>query len=247
MKKFIRYLYEYRNGKCVQNVGFVKVEESKESGILQIYGKEFLTAGGTELELLLFYQTEGKCIGISHGNTRGIRPMTAYRVEYDRRNHDIAGIILRRQDTEAVKYYAAIWDEQKINVENVIPQDTFVKQEVIEEKKSTPEETSKELVYKITRKDIVNLPRQEWKLANNHFLVHGCRNFHHLVSFEKDGTCWLGVPGIYHKQEEEADNAFGFGRFMKPDEGEIEWEDEEKAEHEEFGYWCRPVPHVIKR
>ena len=36
MKKFVRYLYAYKDGKCVQNVGNVKYEENKGKAVLQI-------------------------------------------------------------------------------------------------------------------------------------------------------------------------------------------------------------------
>ena len=255
MKRFTRYLYEYCEGKCIQNVGFVKVEETKESIVFQIYGTDCLTTGVRELEILLFYMVGERCIGIPMGNIQNMRAMTAHRVEYDKNDKNIAGIILRKKDGENMRYYAGIWEEQRVNVEQVSLEEEQLEELVTEyvnkideiEEKEVETEQKTQPVYKITRKDIVNLPRQEWKLANNHFLVHGCRNFHHLVSFEKDGTCWLGVPGIYHKQEEQAAKAFGFGQFMKPDEGDVVWEEEEKAEDEEFGYWCRPVHNVIKR
>ena len=100
-------------------------------------------------------------------------------------------------------------------------------------------------IYKITRKDLANLSRREWRLANNNFLVHGYHNYHHLVSFEKDGGCWLGVPGVYHPREQRAAEAFGFGQFMKPDEGEVELSTNEMNGEEDFGYWCRQVTSAI--
>lgn len=101
-------------------------------------------------------------------------------------------------------------------------------------------------IFKITRKDIAKLPRREWRLANNNFLLHGYYNYHHLVSFEKDDCCWLGVPGIYHPKEQRAADSFGFGQFMKPDAGEIELSGEEMSIDEDFGYWCRKVSAVIR-
>lgn len=100
-------------------------------------------------------------------------------------------------------------------------------------------------IFKVTRKDLVQLPRKEWRLANNNFLLHGYYNYHHLISFEKDSCCWLGVPGIYHPKEQKAADAFGFGQFMKPDEGEIDFADGEMNADEDFGYWCRKVGAVI--
>ena len=49
MKKFIRYLYEYRNGKRIRNVGFVRTEESDDSAVIQIYGHGFPVSDGQTL------------------------------------------------------------------------------------------------------------------------------------------------------------------------------------------------------
>ena len=65
------------------------------------------------------------------------------------------------------------------------------------------------------------------------------------VSFEKDGACWLGVPGVFHPNEQKVARSFGFDQFMRPDEGEIELPAEEREEDDEFGYWCRTVSTVI--
>ena len=48
-------------------------------------------------------------------------------------------------------------------------------------------------VRKIQRKDMVCLPRCEWKHANNSFLVHGYYNYHHLILTVCDGQLKLGV------------------------------------------------------
>lgn len=97
--------------------------------------------------------------------------------------------------------------------------------------------TGKPNVRKITRQDIALLPRCEWRLANNSFLLHGYYNYHYLVLIEEEEGLWLGVPGVYHKREEKAAQNFGFSSFLKVS-------DEEK---EPFGYWCRKVRQKIQR
>ena len=67
MKSFIRYLYEYQNGKRTRNTGFVKVLEQTDTAEIQIYGRGFPVAGGRTLEIYLFYEEDGKCIGIRMG------------------------------------------------------------------------------------------------------------------------------------------------------------------------------------
>lgn len=94
---------------------------------------------------------------------------------------------------------------------------------------------------KICRQDIAMLPRCEWRLANNSFLLHGCYNYHHLMLIQEGDELWLGIPGIYHSKEARAAEAFGFPRFISSGELDAELGSDEKEEGEEFGYWCRRV------
>lgn len=310
MKQFVRYLYAYKNGKRIQNVGFVKCEESGTKAVLQIYGKGFPVNGNDMFELFVFYPEGDKCVGISMGTIKNTSPVFSYRLEYD--VNDVAGqdifgridgIILVKGQGSKKSWYAAGWKEEPLNVEQMIRKEELeelndtteetatmedAEKEIVEEilveeaavaedvmeMKSEPKEaveketveeseemvcvaealcieksendSQKDLIYKITRQDLAKLPRCEWKLANNHFLLHGYHNYHHLVSFEKEGTCWLGVPGVFHPNEQRVANAFGFDQFMRPDEGEIELLAEQKEDDEEFGYWCRAVSSVIE-
>lgn len=96
-------------------------------------------------------------------------------------------------------------------------------------------------IEKIDRRDIARLPRCEWRLANNSFLLHGYNNYHHLMFTEDENGFWLGVPGIFHEKEAKAAEAFGFPRFLVMDEDEFEASDSQ----EKFGYWCRKVRRGI--
>ena len=94
---------------------------------------------------------------------------------------------------------------------------------------------------KIQRQDLSRLPRREWRLANNSFLLHGFYNYHHLLYIEDGDKIWIGVPGIYHEKEKAAANAFGFPEFQRLTDMELELSDEEKNTYDDFGYWCRKV------
>lgn len=97
---------------------------------------------------------------------------------------------------------------------------------------------------KIRRQDIAILPRCEWRLANNSFLLHGCYNYHHLILIEDGNESWLGVPGIYHRREAKAAEAFGFPRFVRLGETDVELGSNEKGTTDDFGYWCRRVKRM---
>lgn len=96
-------------------------------------------------------------------------------------------------------------------------------------------------VRKIQRKDMVCLPRCEWRHANNSFLIHGYYNYQHLILTVRDDRLKLGVPGVYHPQEEKAAESFGFPEFIPAEELDLKLTDEEKNDREKFGYWCRDI------
>ena len=95
---------------------------------------------------------------------------------------------------------------------------------------------------KIQRKDLSRLPRKEWRIANNSFLLHGFYNYRHLLYMEEDGEVWIGVPGIYHEKEKLAANTFGFTHFRRQADIPIQLTKEEQNTYEDFGYWCRQIP-----
>ena len=267
MKRFIRYLYEYQNGKRTRNTGFVKVLEQTDTAEIQIYGRGFPVAGGRTLEIYLFYEEDGKCIGIRMGEIRGAQAAFGYKLSYttddvggDGQFGRIGGMILRAGNGADAGYYGAVWDEARpVDVSRMITEEEWKlnKSEsnpnVPEERNSQnansdlPPKATKDIIYKITRQELAGLPRKEWKLANNHFLLHGYYNYHHLVSFEKEGKCWIGVPGLFFPGEQRAAGAFGFNQFMKPSDGELDLEEYEIEDEEHFGYWCRPVGAVIRK
>ncbi len=123
-----------------------------------------------------------------------------------------------------------------------VPEDEMSAEETADVETDGREEEPPSVQYmKIQRQDIAKLPRCEWKLANNSFLLHGYYNYHHLIVVDEGDDLWLGVPGIYHPREARAAEAFGFPRFIRPGEDGVELEPEEKNEMDDFGYWCRQV------
>ena len=120
-------------------------------------------------------------------------------------------------------------DEKEAEVETQFGDDEET--ENLEEEQETVEESSekKDLkkddrdidlqnfrrqIMKIQRGEISILPRCEWKLANNNFLLHGYYNYRHLVLIDEGNQLKLGVPGIYHEREARAAATFGFPEFI---------------------------------
>ena len=96
-------------------------------------------------------------------------------------------------------------------------------------------------IMKIQRGEISILPRCEWKLANNNFLLHGYYNYRHLVQIDEGNQLKLGVPGIYHEREARAAATFGFPEFIAEADVNVTLEPQERNENQQFGYWCRQV------
>ena len=291
MKRWIRYLYEYDQGKKLRNVGFVKVEQGEGECAVHIHGKGLHMQGENRLNLYLFYEENEECIGIWQGTAENVDPAIKYRL-YDPQEdtgktenfEKIRGIVLL---SEAGRRYAAVWDDQPAHVETMRicqeePQQTEAvvqeeepeqaeparqetepepeesarqemepEQEEIGEREIEPEQEdvvereiepeqeenlSRIHCVKIQRRDLARLPRCEWKLANNSFLLHGCYNYRHLAFLEYKDQLWLGVPGVYHPQEARAAEAMGFPEFIYRKDTDASSEEEE-----EFGYWCRRV------
>ncbi len=96
-------------------------------------------------------------------------------------------------------------------------------------------------VRKICRKDLTLLPRRDWSLSNNSFLIHGCHNYHHLILAEEGHQLFLGVPGIYDQREARAAELFGFPLFSSEYVPFLDLTPEEKSENASFGHYLRKI------
>lgn len=166
---------------------------------------------------------------------------------------DVVGIVFRRGNGEK---YTAGWEDDLFDVEEepVMPENTMQMPDAqattpprTEEREMEIEEyiTPRNVLYeKIQRQGLSRLPRREWRIANNSFLLHGFYNYHHLLYIEEDGNVFIGVPGIFHEKEQEAARAFGFPEFRRLTNNEISLEENERNTYEDFGYWCRQIPRT---
>lgn len=281
VKQFIRYLYEYDQGKRIRNVGFVKVEQNAARGMVHIHGKGLHLGKKRTLVLYLLYEEDKGYIGIRQGEIGNINPAVNYRFCYEMKDYTVCGVLLMK---EGNNYYAASWNDMPVMPERLrlgeksesafteVESKAKTEIEIETETDSTPEISASEAAaehmvkcnaHRITRREIARLPRCEWKLANNRFLLHGYYNYGHLLFLEEEEGCYLGVPGVYHEKEAQAAGIFGFGRFVMAEElafdentdentnktaetiadDNIEKKEAQAAggEEERFGYWCRRV------
>lgn len=123
MKRFIRYLYEYNQGKRLRNVGFIKVEQGEEECAVHIHGKGLHMKGEKKLSIYLFYEDGDECVGIWQGMVDNVNPAINYRLYYTEEDvgvpgnfNRINGIIL---ESETGHRYAAVWDDMPVNIEHM--------------------------------------------------------------------------------------------------------------------------------
>lgn len=101
---------------------------------------------------------------------------------------------------------------------------------------------------KITVSDIRNLPSPNWYLCNNNFLLHGFFNYDYLIikkeKVNNREKFYLGVPGVFEKQEKAMAMMFGFPYFeccsLEQLDRQEEFEQTEKPKEPkegDFGCW----------
>ena len=204
MEQNMQYLYEYRNGKRVRNIGFMKIEPQMDKCMIQIHARQI---------------------------------------------DNVKGILFQKENGDQ---YIGSWEAEMLPVEDEEPDLQATPQPTPQETDTIGVASSEEVeeyisprnvtYEKIQRQDLSRLPRKEWRLANNSFLLHGFYNYHHLLYIEEEGRIWIGVPGIYHEKEQIAANSFGFTDFRRLTDADIDLQENERNTYEDFGYWCRQIP-----
>ena len=134
-------------------------------------------------------------------------------------------------------------DEETENLEEEqeTVEESSEKKDLKKDDRDTDLQNFRRQIMKIQRGEISILPRCEWKLANNNFLLHGYYNYRHLVLIDEGNQLKLGVPGIYHEREARAAATFGFPEFIAEADVNVTLEPQERNENQQFGYWCRQV------
>ena len=231
MAQFIQYLYEYENGQRARNLGFMKVDKQMDKMVIQIYAKQLDEVSGIQ-----FQREDGsRYFAAWEEESEGMPPVVSPPMQE------------RPQEAPPTPQRPPMQTPPAMTP----PQQEPPMQECPQQMMLSPEDEIEEVsayippntvrYEKIQRQDLSRLPRREWRLANNSFLLHGFYNYHHLLYIEDGDKIWIGVPGIYHENEKSAANAFGFSEFRRLTDMELELSEEEKNTYDDFGYWCRKV------
>lgn len=104
----------------------------------------------------------------------------------------------------------------EIPVRNIFPKTNLSEiWQTIQKNKLSVQINEEVSAIQIELKDLRELPKQYWYLGNNSFLLHGFFNYHYLLLGKLPDERWfLGVPGVYQKQERVMAAIFGFQGFL---------------------------------
>lgn len=88
-------------------------------------------------------------------------------------------------------------------------------------------------------RDLKYLPEEYWPLSNNSFVLRGYFHYGNILigCMEKEDGWFLGIPGVYYKQEKIIAEIFGFHQFRGQKNRE--------GKSGEFGYWYQ-VLNVVR-
>ena len=84
----------------------------------------------------------------------------------------------------------------------------------------------------ISLQDIGRLPPENWVWGNNHFLLHGFYQYHHLILARQrvENRIYLGIPGEFGVNEKFMAAMFGLHQFQR-----------ERKGRSDKGYWLTPI------
>lgn len=221
MKRFITYLYEYKNGRKNRNTGFVRINIRDGVLCVDIYIQNYSRADDIGKAYLLLRKS--KVMGVEIGTIEvknGIGTTTLQIAESTICDSgfsidDISGMAILFTQEERL---CAIWRESE---EKFISACEFVEWKQGNEENNT--QTCPVVYQKIELDQIRNLPSKNWHFCTNSFLVHGYWNYGYLVvkteMEEGKKSVYLGVPGIYEKPEMLMAVLFGFTEYEAIPEG----------------------------
>ena len=239
MKRFITYLYAYKDGQKMKNTGHIRVDVRNHVMNMQISIKDsdLENERGTfyiilkketvsEIALEEIYMERGQYNGrisyIYDENIIGIR------VCYE--NNVYMASCWKDGEEEIILNRAFVEQNEEVTqLEDVEEEDLDFDEQIIvaamlendtgdDFQTDNYEMFELERVYrKVNLNEIYTLPSRHWHFANNSFLIHGFWNYGYLVlkesMEENEKRMLLGVPGIFEEPEMVMAAYFGFPIF----------------------------------
>lgn len=266
MKRFIRYLYEYEQGKRIRNVGFVKVETGSERTTLHMQAKGFKEGSDRRLVLYLFYEDKDGLTSLCREKMTMVSSALNCCMTYAKddvgipENYErIKGILIV---TESGRRIAATWDDKTVDVSRVREFELATVERGHEEENGGQEAQEEAEMYPAT----VESGREEEKSGqethdNNEICPGPAKRHKKITKIQRQD-----ISKLPHCEWKLANNQFlihGYNNYhylvLIEDENVLKLgvpgiyhiKEEKYAEmfgfgeflpeDEMFGYWCRPV------
>ena len=261
VKHFTQYLYEYKDGKRVRNIGFIKGEFEEDSGRLMMQARGLNEKLDGKIRVFLFYPRGEGYESVYQGTIQRRSILLNDMLSFGREDmgrvrttEELTGLLLTG---ESGTRYMAVWNGDNVEVDDIreikeeaapieeqVQEDAAWEAQLVQESEESLEELDETpyLCEKIQRRDLARLPRKYWYLANNNFLLHGFYTYHYLLWMEEEGMLYIGVPGVGHERERQVARAFGFTEFRAAQE--VYAKEEEEPASEEFGYFFRRIGRI---
>lgn len=238
MKRFVTYLYVYKDGKKIKNVGYIRVNVHREILDMQVNIKDADLNNVEGIFYILIKKEEIRKIpfanirmkeGQYHGRITWdckVQPEENFRLE------NIVGICISYENGWRI---ASCWKDgeeelvaeicfadnerqiEKIAAASMNESEAEGEQFVTALEQPNNESESEWMYRKISLNEIHGLPSSYWHFSNNSFLLHGFWNYGYLVlkeNMEKDyKEILLGIPGVYEQPEMVMATCFGFPKF----------------------------------
>lgn len=260
MKRFITYLYKYKDGKRTKNTGYLRVDVRNQMMQIQINirDNEFTEEVGTcylvrnEDKITHQYMGElylkgGTCKGELQASAKDI---VGVQIQFEGnidmlacwREEDEANLVRTMMQPEVL---ADDMPEEMLENQERVDGDEVTNEVLVEDDATHSNIVATELELDVYRKinlnDIYTLPSQYWHYSNNSFLLHGFWNYGYLVCKEmveeNQKKISLGVPGIYEEPEMVMASYFGFPRFEVLSEETMKQKENQQPQTGVFGCW----------
>ena len=243
MKRFITYLYEYEQEQKMKSTGFVRVDERDGIVSMQVSVRHLVRTH--EKGKIYALVQKARLMGVLLGEVSVVSGQGDETLRLDANRmagspyglEDVVGIGI---EFRSRGYLASCWKDEAAAAiarggfdiwEEHWPEEVYeteVDARAVKEARLVAAEAfEKEITYrKMSFDDIRQLPRQNWYLTNNRFLIHGFSNYGYLLlktePVETEEQSFLGVPGVFEKPEMVVAALFGFSEFEMLEEKVVE-------------------------
>ena len=263
MKRFVTYLYEYKRGNKIKNVGFIRVKTREDKTEMEVFLRNIVCSDKVGKMFFLIYKEE--LLGIELGEIELQDGKSDVKRSFQTENikgsgfplSDVVGVAIQLDDGS---YLASAWKDEHEEavawrefsvpkIENKIDRKDIEEtcEPVLEKVEATIEmqdihKTELATSYeKIDLSQIRDLPSPNWHFTTNSFLVHGFWNYGYLVlkkdSEEGKEILSLGVPGVFEKPEAVMAILFGFPSFEEMSSEMVEKNKNQEPKEGTFGCW----------